>query len=87
MNPKHDCHAVYVLNVHLIFVCKRRAKVFERRHLDRLREILSKVRDDFETDLMAFNGEHEHVRLWVSHPPKVSVSSLIITCPERAALV
>jgi len=77
MNLKHGRHAVYALNVHLIFVCKRRGKVFECRHLDRLREVFAKVCGDFETELVEFNGEQDHVHLLVSHPPKVSVSSLV----------
>ena len=32
---------------------------------------------DFETDLIEFNGERDHVHLLVHYPPKVSVSKLV----------
>jgi putative transposase len=77
MKLKHGRHAVYALTVHLIFVCKRRGKVFERQHLDRLQAIFAKVCADFETELIEFNGEQDHVHLLLNHPPKVCVSALV----------
>ncbi|MFX7776660.1 IS200/IS605 family transposase, partial [Acinetobacter baumannii] len=32
---------------------------------------------DFESQLLEFNGEDDHVHLLVSYPPKVSISSLV----------
>lgn len=32
---------------------------------------------DFETDLIEFNGEVDHVHLLVSYPPKISLSTLV----------
>jgi putative transposase len=32
---------------------------------------------DFETELVEFNGERDHVHLLVHHPPKVSISKLV----------
>jgi putative transposase len=76
-----DCnrgrHAVYLLTVHLIFVTKRRGKVFTGAHLDYLEGIFRSVLHDFESELMEFNGEQDHVHLLVSHPPTWSVSALV----------
>lgn len=77
MNLKRGRYSVYSLNVHLIFVCKRRGKVFHGRHLDRLRDIFTKVCGDFGTDLIEFNGEQDHVHLLINYPPKVSISALV----------
>lgn len=32
---------------------------------------------DFETELVEFNGERDHVHLLVHYPPKVSISKLV----------
>ena len=69
-------HSVYSLSVHLIFVCKRRGKVFNVEHLGYLRGVFETVLDKFEAKLVEFNGEGDHVHLLVSYPPKHSVSSL-----------
>ena len=56
---------------------KFRHKVFADRHLTRLEEIMRAVCGDFETDLVEFNGEANHVHLLVNFPPKVALSKLI----------
>ncbi|KDP84801.1 transposase [Cupriavidus sp. SK-3] len=35
------------------------------------------VCQDFETELVEFNGEHDHVHLLVNYPPKVALSNLV----------
>lgn len=70
-------HSVYLLLVHLIFVCKRRGKVFDQVHWQRLELIFAKVCEDFEATLVEFNGEQDHVHLRVNYPPKVTVSGLV----------
>ena len=42
-----------------------------------LRSILEKVCDDFETELVEFDGEEDHVHLLMNSPPKVYLSSLV----------
>jgi putative transposase len=70
-------HSVFSLNVHLIFVCKRRGKVFSDNHLAAMQEIFDKVLDDFEAELLELNGEKDHVHLLVSYPPKHSVAGIV----------
>lgn len=45
--------------------------------LKRCEEIMRKVCDDFEADLIEFNGEEDHVHLLVHYPPKVALSHLV----------
>lgn len=70
-------HSVYSLTVHLIFVCKRRGKVFDDERLMALHTMLDKVLDDFEAELLEFNGEEDHVHLLVSYPPKHSIAAIV----------
>ena len=56
------------MHVHLVFVTKFRHKVFADRHLTRMEQIMRDVCADFEAELVEFNGENNHVRLWVNFP-------------------
>ena len=60
-----------------MFVCKRRGQVFNDERLVFLRDVFDKVLDDFESELLEFNGEQDHVHLLISYPPKHSVSALV----------
>ena len=44
---------------------------------DDLRNILTSVCVDFESELVESGGEHDHLHLLVNYPPKVSVSALV----------
>jgi REP-associated tyrosine transposase len=73
----HGRHCVFAMHVHLVFVTKYRYGVFDGDAINRLRNIFSKVCDDFEAKLIESDGEDNHVHLLVKYPPKVSVSSLV----------
>jgi putative transposase len=70
-------HCVFMLHAHLVFVTKFRHRVFADRHLARMEEIMRAVCDDFEVQLVEFNGEANHVHLLVNFPPKVALSRLV----------
>lgn len=70
-------HCVFTLHAHLVFVTKYRGRVFEDRHLATLENLFRKVCDDFETDMLEYNGESDHVHLLVCYPPKVALSKLV----------
>ena len=65
------------MNVHLVFVTKYRREVFTKAILDDLREIFTSVCIDFESELVEFDGEDDHVHLLVNYPPKIAVSALV----------
>lgn len=70
-------HCVFALHAHLVFVTKYRHRVFNDRHLTRMEEIMRAVCVDFETELVEFNGERDHVHPLVTFPPKVALSRLV----------
>jgi putative transposase len=74
-------HVVYLLHAHLVFVTKRRGKVFGVAHLKRLEEIFRSVCTNFEVILKEFNGEY-HVHLLVNYPPTTVGTGSI---PSRAS--
>lgn len=70
-------HCVFNLKVHLVFLPKYRKGVFTPRVLNYLEGIFKTICLDFESELVEFNGEHDHVHLLISYPPKVSISKLV----------
>ncbi|MFD8695130.1 IS200/IS605 family transposase [Kitasatospora purpeofusca] len=81
-NSRTGRHCAFVLHAHLVFVTKYRHKVFADRRLTRPdptrpEEIMRSVRQDFEVELVEFDGEINHVHLLVNFPPRVALSRLV----------
>ncbi|MEI7997286.1 MAG: IS200/IS605 family transposase [Methylococcaceae bacterium] len=70
-------HCVYNLHVHLVFVTKYRRDVFTKEVLNFMIPIFEAVCLDFESEMVEFNGEDDHVHLLITYPPKVSLSKLV----------
>jgi putative transposase len=68
---------IYTLHAHLVFTPKYRRGPFTDEILRRCEEVMRAVCADFETELVEFNGERDHVHLLVHYPPKVSISKLV----------
>lgn len=62
------------LHIHLVFATKYTRYVFTKQILDALKIIFPSVCNDFEADLVEFDGEKYHVHLLITYPPKVSIS-------------
>lgn len=74
---RHGRHCVFNLHIHLVFLTKYRCSVFTKAVLEDLKEIFASVCQDFEAELVEFDGEKDHVHLLINYPPKVSVSRLV----------
>jgi putative transposase len=74
---RHGRHCKFLMHVHLVFVTKYRQEVFNKETLEDLHSIFSSVCMDFESELIEFNGEDDHVHLLVNYPPKVAISKLV----------
>ena len=72
-----------MMHVHLVFVTKYRREVFTKEILDDLRPLFAGICADFESELVAFDGEDDHVHLLVNYPPKVAVSNLVNSSNNR----
>ena len=68
---------VFALHVHLVFVTKYRRCVFTNEILSDLKILFQSVCKDFESSLVEFEGEKDHVHLLVNYPPKISISKLV----------
>ena len=64
-------------NKNWFFVTKYTRDGFTKERLDDLRPIFASVCTDFESELIEFEGEYDHVHLPVNYSPKVAVSKLV----------
>ena len=74
---RHGRHCIFLLHAHLVFVTKYRRVCFTDRVLRHMEEIFRAVCEDFEAELVEFDGEGDHVYLLVNYPPKVALSRLV----------
>jgi putative transposase len=74
---RHGRHCVFAIHAHLVFVTKYRRNVLTKEALRHLEPIFASLCETFESELVEFNGEEDHVHLLVNYPPKVALSKLV----------
>jgi putative transposase len=70
-------HCVYHLNYHLVLVTKYRRKCITPEILSRLKEILTELTLKWDSKILEFNGEPDHVHLLLEINPKVAPSIFV----------
>lgn len=70
-------HVVFSLHAHLVFVTKYRRNVFNKNMLIFLKQTFNDICQNFEAELIEFEGEQDHVHLLIHYPPKLSLSKLV----------
>ncbi|MBD2604697.1 IS200/IS605 family transposase [Scytonema hofmannii FACHB-248] len=69
--------SVYTLTAHIVFVTKYRKKVINKSIHERLSTIFSETCSKWETTLLEFNGEADHIHLLVRYHPQIELSKFI----------
>ncbi len=69
--------SVYKLNAHVVLVVKYRRCAINAEILTRLEQILKKTLNKWESELLEFNGESDHVHLLIDYKPDIPLSTLI----------
>lgn len=69
--------AVFNLTVHMVFVTKYRRKVINQDLMVKLKQVFESVLESWNSQLIEFNGENDHVHLLVSYPPTKTLSNMI----------
>ena len=78
MRPKRTAtHSVYDLKVHLVWITKYRYKVLTREVGERIRELIRQTCDALDIEIIQGLVSKDHVHLYVSYPPKLSVSDMV----------
>jgi putative transposase len=74
---RRERHSVSRLTAHLVFVTKYRRRVFDDAALGQLQEHFAKVCATMGCELLACDGEADHIHLLAEYPPKHSISVLV----------
>ncbi len=77
MDIRKGRHCVFNLHAHIVFVTKYRGKVFTSKHLAFIKDVCENICLSFETTLVEFEGEDNHVHLLINYPPKIALSKLV----------
>ena len=70
-------HCVYNLNYHLVLVTKYRRKCINSDILKRLEEIVRELCKKWDSKLIEFNGEPDHIHLLIELNPKIAPSVFV----------
>ena len=71
-------HCVYYAKYHLVFVTKYRRKILIPGIMDYLKQVLNQIRRYYpDVRIEDVNGDQEHLHLFMSIPPKMSVSKVV----------
>ena len=69
--------ALFNLTVHIVFVTKYRRQVINGEMMEELSRVMESVLKSWDSELLEFNGESDHIHLLISYPPHKLLSSLI----------
>ena len=73
-----QAHATFYARYHLVFATKYRRRIFKPGILQYCLTIMRRITRIFpDVAIMEANGEEDHVHLFVSIPPKYSVSEVV----------
>lgn len=70
-------HSVSRLTVHLVCITKYRRRVLDEAAVEWLREHVGRICRGLDAELLALDGEPDHIHALVEYPPKHSVSLLV----------
>jgi putative transposase len=80
-------HSVFSVRLHFVFVTRYRRKAINAAMLIRMHEMFSQVCKKMDCELIAFDGEVDHVHLLVDFHPRNSISAVVSSlkaCTSRA---
>lgn len=69
--------ACFSLQMHLVLVTKYRRRVISAEILQRLEEIFHATCLKWESRVVEFNGESDHIHLLIDYNPKVQISKFV----------
>ena len=74
---RKERHSVSHLVCHLVFVTKYRRKVFDDAAIDWLQGHFRKVSEGLDCNLIACDGDADHIHVMLEYPPKLAVSVIV----------
>ena len=76
-NYRRGSHTLYDLKFHLVWVTKYRTQVLIGAVAERTRELIREICKANEVEIIKGHVSKDHIHLFVSVPPKLSISKLL----------
>lgn len=76
-NYRETNHTVYGLKYHLVWITKYRKPVLRGDIAERVRELIRQICKSKEVEVIKGHLSRDHVHIFVSVPPQISVSQLV----------
>jgi len=84
-NYRKSSHTVYDIKYHLVWITKYRKPVLRGPIADRVRELIREICRANDVEIIKGHVSKEHVHLFVSAPPDISVSKLVQRIKGKSA--
>lgn len=81
----HGSHSVFLIHLHIVWVTKYRKKILIGDISIKLREIIREMCASESVEIMRGHVSSDHVHLFLSIPPKVTISKLIQKLKGRSS--
>ena len=78
-------HSTHDLKVHLVWCTKYRHKVLQQDVACRIRDLLRQICEANDIQIVKGHVSKDHIHLYVSYPPKLSVSEMIKRLKGRSS--
>jgi putative transposase len=85
MGYRHGAHTVFDIHLHLVWTTKYRKEILAGEVGLRVREIVRQVCRDEEVEILKGHVSRDHVHLFVSIPPHVTISRLVQRLKGKAS--
>ena len=76
-NYRKNSHSLYDLKLHVVWITKYRKPVLTGQTGQVLREIIHRICEELDVQILAGNIRMDHVHLLLSFPPNLCVSKLV----------
>jgi putative transposase len=74
---RHGAHSVFEIHLHLVWTTKYRKPIMRGEVGLRVREVVRQICREEETEILKGHVSADHVHLFVSIPPQVTISRLV----------
>ena len=76
-NYRKSSHTVYDIKYHIVWITKYRKQILRADIAHRARELIREICRANDVEIIKGNISHDHVHIFVSVPPHISVSQLV----------
>jgi putative transposase len=74
---RKSSHTVYDIKYHIVWITKYRKPILRGEIAERVRDLIREICKTYEVDILKGHVSKEHVHIFVSVPPHISVSKLV----------